>query len=113
MKYHVLVGSKTRKERKEKREFFVCSGFDMQQHVERIERNIFAAAQTHRPSRRRVQNRFSREEAGTCGSHVVVFRNVGFTTIREPLGKKNGVMQYREYKVRNYGSQVCKSINQY
>ena len=74
MKYHVLVGSKTRKERKEKREFFVCSGFEMQQHVERMERNIFAAAQTQRPSRRRVQNRFSREEAGTCGTYIATKR---------------------------------------
>ncbi len=74
MKYHVLVGSKTRKERKEKREFCVCCGFEMQQHVERIERNIFAAAQTHRPSKRRVINRFSRDEAGTCGTYIVTKR---------------------------------------
>ena len=80
MKYHVLVGSKTRKERKEKREFCVCSGFEMQQHVERIERNIFAAAQTQRPSRRRVQNRFSRDEAGTCGNCIVVLRNAASHT---------------------------------
>lgn len=109
MKYHVLVGSKTRKERKEKREFFVCSGFEMQQHVERIERNIFAAAQTQRPSKRRVTNRFSREEAGTCASYTTTRRNSGQTLIRENRGRKNGQIIYREYYVSNWGAQVCKT----
>ena len=38
------------------------------------ERNIFAACKESRPCRRKVSNRFSREEAGVHGEHISFVR---------------------------------------
>lgn len=72
-----------------------------------MERAIFAQCKRER-TKKRVRNSFSTDEAGTCGSGTYVRRNVRTVEIREPRGKKNGVMQYRTYSVKSYSSQTCK-----
>lgn len=72
-----------------------------------MEKHIFEECKGVRV-RKRVRNRFSTDEAGTCGSGTYVRRSVKTVEIREPRGKKYGVMQYRTYSVKSYSSQTCK-----
>lgn len=40
----------------------------------RAEENVFARCQTHRPEKGKCRNRYSSEEAGTCGTVVMGIR---------------------------------------